>query len=180
VSATNKDISALVRENRFREDLFYRLAGVTIYVPPLRDRAGDIPLLAGHFWAGLERKYKRQGAVLGPDALACLAGARWPGNVRQLRSTLEKIFVLGRSAVVNAEEVSVLLDADNRPGGDHGEPAFQAEDYRDARRLFEQEYLARKLRECGGNVTRTAIAIGMERQSLQEKIKKLGVLRPRY
>jgi len=178
VSATNKDISTLVRENSFREDLYYRLAGVTLYIPPLRDRAGDIPLLSGHFWAGLENKYKREGAELGPDALARLAGAPWPGNVRQLRSTLEKLFVLGRGNIVNGEDIAVLLTADSQRGGDHGEPAFQAADYREARRLFEQEYLSRKLREYGGNVTRTASAIGLERQSLQEKIKKLGVLRP--
>ena len=178
VSATNKDIAGLVRENRFREDLFYRLAGVTLFMPPLRDRREDIPLLAGHFWEGLERKYKRKGAELGSDALARLSGAHWPGNVRQLRSTLEKIFVLVRGTVVSAEEVVALLDTDSRQGDDLGEHALQAGDYRDARRLFEQEYLSRKLREHGGNVTRTAIAIGMERQSLQEKIKRLGVLRP--
>ena len=78
---------------------------------------------------------------------------------------------------MNAEDIAVLLNADSQRGGDHGEPAFQAADYREARRLFEQEYLSRKLREYGGNVTRTASAIGLERQSLQEKIKKLGVLR---
>jgi DNA-binding NtrC family response regulator len=178
VSATNKDIATLVRENRFREDLYYRLAGVILYIPPLRDRAGDVPLLAGHFWTALEHKYKRQGAELGPDALARLASASWPGNVRQLRSTLEKLFVLGRSSTVNAEEVAVLLNADGQRGGEPAEPAFQAADYREARRLFEQEYLTRKLREFGGNVTRTAAAIGLERQSLQEKIKTLGVLRP--
>jgi two-component system, NtrC family, nitrogen regulation response regulator NtrX len=178
VSATNKDVAALVREKRFREDLYYRLAGVILYVPPLRDRAGDIPLLSGHFWAGLERKYKRQGAELGSDALARLAGAPWPGNVRQLRNTLEKLFVLGRGATINADDVAVLLNADSQRGEARGEPAFQAGDYREARRLFELEYLSRKLREYGGNVTRTAAAIGLERQSLQEKIKKLGVLRP--
>jgi DNA-binding NtrC family response regulator len=178
VSATNKDIAALVREKCFREDLYYRLAGVTLFILPLRDRAEDIPLLAGHFWAGLEHKYKRQGAELGPDALVRLANAPWPGNVRQLRSTLEKLFVLGRASVVSAQDVAVMLDTDSQRCGVQGEAAFRAADYREARRVFEQEYLSRKLREFGGNVTRTAAAIGLERQSLQEKIKKLGVLRP--
>jgi len=177
VSATNRDLSTLVRENRFREDLYYRLAGVSLYIPPLRDRRGDIPLLAGHFWSGLEQKYKRTGLDLGRDALARLASEPWPGNVRQLRSTLEKLFVLGRGKSVSAESVGVLLDAESprRSAPDTG--ALWAGGYREARQFFEREYLTRKLREFGGNVTRTAVAIGLERQSLQEKIKKLGVLR---
>jgi len=178
VSATNKDLADLVRENRFREDLYYRLAGVTLYIPPLRERPGDIPLLAGHFWSGLEQKYKRTGLELGRDALARLAGEPWPGNVRQLRSTLEKLFVLGRGTTVSAESVGVLLDSETPRGSNRGSPEFWNGDYREARQLFEREYLTRKLREFGGNVTRTAAAIGLERQSLQEKIKKLGVLRP--
>jgi DNA-binding NtrC family response regulator len=178
ISATNKDVAALVREGRFREDLYYRLAGVTLFIPPLRDRAGDIPLLTGHFWDGLQHKYKRPGPELGQDALVQLANSPWPGNVRQLRSTLEKLFVLGRGAATHAEDVVALLDADTPRRGERSETMFWCQDYREARRLFEQEYLTRKLREFGGNVTRTAAAIGLERQSLQEKIKKLGVLRP--
>jgi two-component system, NtrC family, nitrogen regulation response regulator NtrX len=176
VSATNKDVAVLVREGRFREDLYYRLAGVTLYIPPLRDRAGDIPLLTGHFWAGLEHKYKRRGPQLGQDALVQLANSRWAGNVRQLRSTLEKLFVLVRSAEVHAEDV--VRCCRHSPRAERSETMFWCDDYREARRLFEQEYLTRKLREFGGNVTRIAAAIGLERQSLQEKIRKLGVLRP--
>ena len=178
ISATNKDVVDLVRENRFREDLYYRLAGVTLYIPPLRDRPGDIPLLAGHFWSGLEQKYKRTGPVLGAEALMRLAGEFWPGNVRQLRSTLEKLFVLSRSSVISTEDVGALLGVETPHGSERGSAAFGAGDYREARQLFEQEYLTRKLREFGGNVTRTAASIGIERQSLQEKIKKLGVSRP--
>jgi DNA-binding NtrC family response regulator len=178
VSATNRDLSTLVRENRFREDLYYRLAGVSLYIPPLRDRRGDIPLLAGHFWSGLEQKYKRTGLDLGRDALARLASEPWPGNVRQLRSTLEKLFVLGRGNTVSADSVGVLLDAESPRGSARDTGGLWAGDYREARQFFEREYLTRKLREFGGNVTRTAVAIGLERQSLQEKIKKLGVLRP--
>jgi DNA-binding NtrC family response regulator len=178
ISATNKDIVALVRASRFREDLYYRLVGVTLQIPPLRDRPGDIPLLVGHFWSGLERKYKRTGPELGGDALMRLSGESWPGNVRQLRSTLEKLFVLSRDSVVGVEDVNALLNVEMPSAPERGPSAFSATDFREARQLFEQEYLTRKLREFGGNVTRTAAAIGLERQSLQEKIKKLDVSRP--
>ncbi len=178
VSATNKDILALVRENRFREDLYYRLVGVTLFIPPLRERAGDIPLLSGHFWTSLEQKYKRTGPELGREALAELAGLPWPGNVRQLRSTLEKLFVLVRSEQVKSEDVIALFRAEAPNNHNHEAPGFWLQDYREARREWERQYLTRKLRDFGGNVTRTAAAIGLERQSLQEKIRTLDVVRP--
>jgi DNA-binding NtrC family response regulator len=178
VSATNKNILTLVRENRFREDLYFRLAGVTLFIPPLRERTDDIPLLVGHFWSALEKKYKRTGPELGRDALTQLAGLPWPGNVRQLRSTLEKLFVLVRSSTVKSEDVVSLLEAETPHNREPEESGFWMRDYREARRLWEREYLTRKLRDFGGNVTRTAAAIGLERQSLQEKIRTLGVLRP--
>jgi len=178
LSATNKDILALVRENRFREDLYYRLVGVTLFIPPLRERAGDITLLAGHFWAGLEQKYKRTGPELGREAMAELARLPWPGNVRQLRSTLEKLFVLVRAAIVSPADVLSVMNAESPHKRDQESPGFWGPDYREARRQWEREYLTRKLREFGGNVTRTAAAVGLERQSLQEKIKALDVTRP--
>jgi two-component system nitrogen regulation response regulator NtrX len=95
-----------------------------------------------------------------------------------LRSTLEKLFVLVRSSTVKSEDVVSLLEAESPHNEKPEESAFWMNDYREARRLWEREYLTRKLRELGGNVTRTAAAIGLERQSLQEKIKTLGVLRP--
>jgi DNA-binding NtrC family response regulator len=177
VSATNKDMSILIRENRFREDLYYRLAGVTLYIPPLRDRPGDVALLAGHFWTGLEQKYKRQGPELGKDVWSRLADSPWLGNVRQLRSTLEKLFVLRRNTTVDADDISSLLAAESPRAIERKQDDFWNADFREAGRLFEREYLTRKLRQNGGNVTRTAISIGMARQSLQEKIKTLGILR---
>ena len=178
VSATNKNLMELVRENRFREDLYYRLAGVTLLIPPLRERTGDIPLLAGHFWSALEQKYKRTGPELGRDALTQLASLPWPGNVRQLRSTLEQLFVQVRSSMVRSEDVISLLKDETPHNREPEEQRIWINDYREARRRWEREYITRKLREFGGNVTRTATAIGLERQSLQEKIRTLRVLRP--
>jgi two-component system nitrogen regulation response regulator NtrX len=144
----------------------------------LRDRPGDVALLSGHFWTALEQKYKRQGPRLGADALAALANAPWRGNVRELRSMLEKIFALSHGEVVKARDVTAFLDVENLHTLERPEPWFWATGFREARRLFEREYVTRKLREHGENVTRTAAAIGLERQSLQEKIRQLGIIRP--
>ena len=175
ISATNQDLPEAIRKGRFREDLFYRLAGVTLYVPPLRQRAGDIPLLVERFWADLRRKYQRPGPELSREAVLRLEEMPWPGNVRQLKTTVEKLFVLARSDRVTGDDVPAALGPAEKQLAPSGEAPYLAADYREARRLFETEFLARKLREHGNNVTRTAAAIGLERQSLQEKIKTLGL-----
>jgi DNA-binding NtrC family response regulator len=174
VAATNQDLQSGIREGRFRQDLYFRLAGMTLYLPPLRQRPEDIPLLVERFWRDLAVKYKREGPRLTPEAMAKLAAGEWPGNVRQLRSTVERLFVLSRGAGVT--DADLALAAEPAPAAADA-PYLTAPDLREARRLFEIEYLTRKLREHGGNVTRTAAAIGIERQSLQEKIRQLGIAR---
>jgi DNA-binding NtrC family response regulator len=180
IAATNQDLEAAMAEGRFRQDLYFRLAGVTLFLPPLDQRRDDIPLLVERFWEELRRKYGRQGPELTRDAILRLQEARWPGNVRQLRSTVEKLFVLARQERVTTEDVAAALvpaRAAAAAAPALPETSLDAPDYREARRLFEIAYLTRKLREHGGNVTRTAAAIGLERQSLQEKIKQLGISR---
>lgn len=169
IAATNQNLQAAMQEGKFRQDLYFRLAGMTLYLPPLRQRPEDIPLLVERFWQDLARKYNREGPRLSPDTFRKLAAQEWPGNIRQLRTTVERLFVL------NGDLDLALEAAPNSPAA--SEPYFAASDYREARRLFEAEYLTRKLREHGGNVTRTASAIGIERQSLQEKIRQLGINR---
>lgn len=176
VAATNQDLETAIRQGRFRQDLYFRLAGMTLYLAPLRQRREDIPLLVESFWGDLRRKYKREGPELTREAMMLLSGSDWPGNVRQLRSAVERLFVLARSERVTAADVKMA--AESLPfGGAKSEPYLEAADFREARKLFEMEYLTRKLREHGGNVTRTAAAIGLERQSLQEKIRQLGIAR---
>jgi len=170
ISATNQDLQAGIKAGKFRDDLYYRLAGVTLDLPPLRRRREDIPLLVEAFWTQLRRKYERSGPELTREALLALEGAPWPGNVRQLRNAVERLFVMAGGANVTGAEVSAVVPADAGDAPDAG-------DYREARRQFEIAYLTRKLREHGGNVTRTAAAIGLERQTLQEKIRQLGIAR---
>ena len=106
-----------------------------------------------------------------------LSAYDWPGNVRQLRSAVERLFVLSRSEKLTDGDLKMALEPTAGAASTATEPYFDQPDYREAKRLFEVEYLSRKLREHGGNVTRTAAAIGPERQSLQEKSRQLGVPR---
>jgi DNA-binding NtrC family response regulator len=181
VSATNQNLDAAIREGRFRQDLYYRLSGFTLQVPPLRERRSDIPLLVEHFWKTCRQKYDREGPKLSREILSRLENHEWPGNVRELRNTVERLFVMARGEVVELEDYAVALDA--RPGttsATHGSSMAShhtVTDFREARTSFERDWLAQKLAEHSGNVTRTAAAIGLERQSLQEKIRKLGLSR---
>ena len=177
VSATNKELRQAIRDGTFREDLYFRLAGVTLFVPPLRDRREDIPLLVERFWADLQHKYDRPGPELSREILLEIEKAHWPGNVRQLRSAIERLFVLARDEKVRAEDVAAAIRPEAASGAVPTAASPSADDFREARKLFEIEFVTRKLHEHGGNVTRTAAAIGLERQSLQEKIKKLGISR---
>jgi two-component system nitrogen regulation response regulator NtrX len=176
ISATNQDLEKAIQEGRFRRDLYYRLAGVTLYLPPLRQRREDIPLLVEQFWAECSHRYERPGPELSREAMVSLQQAPWPGNVRQLRNAVERLFVLARGDRVTEDDVSASTQSG--PATSSTEDDLLAPpDFREARQQFETAYLSRKLRENQGNVTRTAAAIGLERQSLQEKIKKLGIER---
>lgn len=177
VSATNRDIDAAMREGRFREDLYFRLSGVALSIPPLRRRPEDVPVIAGAYWKELQKKYGRPGAELTAGAMSRLQEAPWPGNVRQLRSVLEKLFVLGTRASITAEEANLAIGPAGRAAQGEYERLYACDELREARRRFETEFLTRKLREHGGNVTRTASVIGMARQSLQEKLRELGIER---
>lgn len=177
VSATNRDLEAAMREGRFREDLYFRLAGVVLYIPPLRRRPEDVPVIAGAYWKELQRKYGRAGAELTAGAMSRLQEAPWPGNVRQLRSVLEKLFVLGTRESITAEDAAAAIGPAKSAAQGESERLFACDELREARRRFETEFLTRKLREHGGNVTRTATVIGMARQSLQEKLRELGIER---
>jgi DNA-binding NtrC family response regulator len=175
ISATNKDLRLAIEKEQFREDLYFRLAAVTLFIPPLRQRAGDIPLLIQRYWSALQRKYERPGPDMTREAQERMESLPWPGNVRQLKTALEKLFVLAAGDRVTSQDVATAVGRQETPSSPAAEAPYLTTDYREARRLFEIEYLSRKLRENGNNVTRTASLIGLERQSLQEKIKALGL-----
>ena len=178
VAATHRDLEAEVASGRFREDLYYRLKVVEIQIPPLRDRVEDIPALTERFLDQLAERLGREKKSCSQDAIAALARDPWRGNVRELRNAIEQAAVLSSGSAI---EVADLRLEQRETGRNGHHPAATGADvpFRDAKRhaveSFEKDYLVRALREHGGNISRTAEAIGMVRQSLQQKIRELDL-----
>ncbi len=178
VAATHRDLEAEVASGRFREDLYYRLKVVEIQIPPLRDRVEDIPALTERFLDQLAERLGREKKSCSQDAIAALARDPWRGNVRELRNAIEQAAVLSSGSAI---EVADLRLEQRETGRNGHHPAATGADvpFRDAKRhaveSFEKDYLIRALREHGGNISRTAEAIGMVRQSLQQKIRELDL-----
>src|SRR5271157_2619208 len=177
VSATNKDLAAEIAKQTFREDLYYRLRVVLLRVPALREHREDLPLMVQEFCRMLGEKHKRPTPEVSKEALGLLQQAEWKGNVRELKNVLESAIVMSRSDTLELEDFSAnfprtIAERVETPV-DVGFLAI--DDYREARRQFEIAFIKGKLREHGGNITRTAAAIGLHRQSLQEKLRELGI-----
>jgi len=174
VSATHRDLEREVAEERFREDLYYRLKVVEIELPPLRERIEDLGVLSDRFLVQVAERLDREKKRLGEAALARLSRHAWPGNVRELRNVLERAAVLCAGSEIEEGDLQ-LGDAGEipAPGPDCSLPFADAK--RRSVEQFEREYLREALREHSGNVSRTAQAIGMVRQSLQQKLRELGL-----
>jgi len=179
ISATNKQLEEQVRENKFREDLYYRLCVVTVNVPPLRERKSDIPALAHFFCQRYASAYKGHSIEIAGEALKRMLDYDWPGNVRQLRNFIERAVVLTEGSEITLEEFPPEMAAgkeelQSRP--DSSAISVSAEvSFKDAKREFERKYIERILNQSSGNITRAASLLGMHRQSLQHKIKELGL-----
>ncbi|MFA7638840.1 MAG: sigma-54 dependent transcriptional regulator [Parvibaculum sp.] len=179
VSSSSRDLLEEIAKARFREDLYHRLNVVPINVPPLAARREDIPLLVEHFMAQICRATGLPQRRVSDDAMAALQAHDWPGNVRQLRNNIERLLILASgdpNAVVTADmlpaEVSTSAQMSvNGAGGEH----IMALPLREARETFEREYLMAQISRFGGNISRTAAFIGMERSALHRKLKSLGV-----
>ena len=175
VAATHRDLEKAVAEGTFREDLYYRLKVVELELPPLRERREDVAALAARFLDQVAERLGRDRKRLSDGALSALARHTWPGNVRELRNVLEQAAVLSSGDGITADDLK-LEDAAKADTGDAIDTAIPFSDskkrYVDH---FERSYLLRALRENDGNVSRTANAIGMVRQSLQQKIRELGL-----
>ena len=173
IAATNKDLPTAIRNGEFREDLYFRLAVIPVFVPPLRDRRRDIGVLAQHFMAGFAQEYGRRPKAFAPDAMAALERYGWPGNVRELRNLIERLVIMSPGDVVTAAELAFLDGVDPRE-------ALQAEPaplvpLHDARDKFEREYILRALAEQHGNMSRTAEVLGVERSNLYRKMRAFGI-----
>jgi two-component system nitrogen regulation response regulator NtrX len=171
IAASNKDMRAEVAAGRFREDLYFRLAVLPIYMPALRERRDDIPVLCAHFLGSTEH-------AISPEAMDLLSGRNWPGNIRELRNAMERLRVLSDSPLIGPEEVTRILGGEAQPRNREGTSfpeSWLALNLAEAREKFEKEYLLHKLRNCGYNVARTAESIGVYPSSLHARIKKLGI-----
>ena len=175
LAASNKNLMEEIRKGAFREDLYFRLAVLQTDVPPLRERREDIPALVEHF---MQINMEEQGLrprKFTPEALEVLARHDWPGNVRELRNLVERVVIMARGAEIQASDVEPLV----RQSGEIRPPqvpsAFDYGSLRDARAAFEREYIGRKLREHGWNVSKTADDLKVERSHLHRKIKTLGI-----
>ena len=177
VAATHRDLEHEVRAGRFREDLYYRLRVVEIELPPLRERPEDVAALVDHFLTELARRLDRGKKAVRPEALALLARHAWPGNVRELRNVVEQAAVLASGEAIEESDLRLPPSTARGGGSPPGEGAALpfAEAKRDAVESFERSFLLAALRANGGNVSRTANAIGMVRQSLQQKIRELDL-----
>jgi DNA-binding NtrC family response regulator len=178
VAATHRDLEAEVKSGRFREDLYYRLRVVEIELPPLRERPEDIPALVDRFLVQVAERLGREKRRVSASALTSLARHPWPGNVRELRNVVEQAAVLAAGEGIEEEDLG-LASAMASSARDVASAAAHAATFSDAKRRateeFERDYLLRALRAHGGNISRTAEAIGMVRQSLQQKIRELGL-----
>jgi two-component system nitrogen regulation response regulator NtrX len=180
VASSNRDLAAEIAAGRFREDLFYRLSVVPIRVPPLRERREDIPLLVRHFMGNAAQSGGLTPREVGEDAMAALQGYEWPGNVRQLRNVIDWLLIMApgeakepiRADMLPAEIGSIVPTVLKWEKG--GE--IMTLPLREAREVFEREYLIAQVTRFGGNISRTAAFIGMERSALHRKLKSLGVL----
>jgi two-component system, NtrC family, nitrogen regulation response regulator NtrX len=179
VASTNRELGGEIAAGRFREDLFYRLNVVPIRVPSLRDRREDIPLLARHFMQRAAEAARLPPRDFGEDALAALQSYSWPGNVRQLRNVVDWLLIMAPGdprEAVHAEHLpnEITSIAPTVVKWDKGSEIMTLP-LRDAREVFEREYLLAQVTRFAGNISRTAAFVGMERSALHRKLKSLGV-----
>ena len=177
ISSTNRDLDTEIAAERFRQELFHRLNVVPIHVPSLEERREDIPLLADHF---IDMFNKTQGLPLrrlSDEACALLQTMDWPGNVRQLRNVIERVLILGDgTGPIAVGELPGESEAPDDDGRVVLSGAIATMPLREAREAFEREYLLTQINRFGGNVSRTAEFVGMERSALHRKLKSLGVM----
>lgn len=172
IAATNEDLKQKIRENTFREDLFFRLNVIQINIPPLRKRFDDIPLLTEFFVKKFSNKYNKNIKKINPDLFKKLVEYQWPGNVRELEHLIERLIILTNKEVIDADcFTSIFYQYNNEQSNDDN---FISE-YKLAKMKFEETYLKRALDVCKGNIGETAVLTGIQERNLYEKMKKYNL-----
>ncbi|MBB4064709.1 nitrogen assimilation response regulator NtrX [Gellertiella hungarica] len=179
ISSTAYNLESKIAEGTFREDLFHRLAVVPVKVPPLAERREDIPFLVDQFMRQISEQAGIRARKIGDDAMAVLQAHDWPGNIRQLRNNIERLMILAQTDGPDTPITADMLPTDL---GDMLPKVSGNNDYhimtlplREAREMFERDYLIAQINRFGGNISRTAEFVGMERSALHRKLKSLGV-----
>lgn len=179
VAATSRDLASEISGQKFREDLFYRLNVVPLRVPALRERRDDVPYLAKHFLTRAAATNGKPSRALGDDALAVLQTCEWPGNVRQLKNVIDWLMIMApgdSDTPIGADmlppEITLTTPAALRP---ENSAEIMGLPLRDAREIFERQYLQAQVMRFGNNISRTASFVGMERSALHRKLKSLGI-----
>lgn len=180
IATTNRDLEKLIADGSFRQDLYYRLNVVPISIPPLRERTQDIESLCEYFVATYSKQTGIPVFKLSADALVALQSHDWPGNVRQLKNLLEWLMIMGRAdenGIIQLKKLPADMGGGTSDGvaDDSGVNDFMGVSLKQARARFEHHYIETQIRRFGGNISKTAQFIGMERSALHRKIKQLGL-----
>src|ERR1700730_9664408 len=174
LAATNKDLQAEIRAGQFREDLYFRLNVLPIFVPALRDRHEDVPMLADHFMAAFAREYGRRIKAFEPAAVTVIQQYPWPGNGRVRSNVIERLMIMVPGDTISASDLS-FLDPRGLPRSDPHGPSEERLTLHEARDNFERDLILRTLAEQHGNMSRTADVLGVERSNLYRKMKAFGI-----
>jgi two-component system response regulator AtoC len=166
IAATNRNLEQLVQGGTFREDLFYRLKVVTVLLPPLRDRREDIPLLAEHFLRRYTERNHKRISHLTPEAMSLLTDYAWPGNIRELEHCIERAVALSSGQVLGPEDLAPELRSNLEGNLHRGSPTLEE---------VKRRYLAHVLAETGGNISRAASILGVDRRSLYRMLRRYGL-----
>lgn len=180
IAATNRDLRLMMEDGTFREDLYYRLNVIPITIPPLRKRHEDITVLATQFLCQLNKKYSTHKLFSGP-ALAALQNYDWPGNIRELRNVVERVFVIIPEDMITEQHIRDILGVSHTVAASAGEEMALSEDFwgsslQTATERFQRAYLTRVLRSCGGNVRAAARYAGIGRSGLYKKLDRMGMM----
>lgn len=170
ISATNKDLDELIESGEFRADLFYRLNVIPFELPPLRERLEDVPALIEHFNQRFSNAYRKQPKIFTPDAIERLQNYAFPGNVRELRNTIERVVIMHTAQKVTADDLPNFAETAEIPAASFRFPSFK-----DATDAYQREFILHKLTEAEGNVSKAAELMGVDRSHLYRRMKVLGI-----
>ena len=175
ITATNKDLEQEIKNGNFRSDLYFRINVLPVYTPPLRERNGDVILLAEHFLEEFAARFGQKRKKFEPEVNNLLMSHDWPGNVRELRNTIERVMIMVREEVVTAGRMASFLPGVSPTEAFSHNFNLDFSSLKDARENFEKQFILSKLEECDNNVAETAKALNVERSHLYRKLKAYGI-----